>query len=300
MTRRHVLLVAVGVVAISVASVLVRLADEADAPALAIAFYRCGMAAAILVPLGLLRHGDEYRALTRRQWRLAVLSGLALAAHFGTWIPSITLTTIAASAVLVQTTPIWVALLGRFFGERPTRRGLLGVAVALAGTVVISGGGFDAGTRALIGDALALAGAIFGAIYVIFGRNLRQAVSLVTYTGIVYGTAALALGSVMLVSGTPFAGYRPEAWALFVLMTVGPQFLGHTVFNYLLAHMRAVAVSVALLAEPVGATILAFFVLAEVPAPLVLVGGVLVLAGVYIAIKAEARTDAGSASADLA
>src|SRR5207245_898083 len=113
---------------------------------LAIAFYRCAMASVVLVPLGLARHRDEYVRLSKRQWQLALASGVVLSAHFATWISSLSFTTVAASAVLVQTLPLWVAAFGRFIGERPARRALFGMAIALAGTLVIAGGGFDGGS----------------------------------------------------------------------------------------------------------------------------------------------------------
>lgn len=287
MSRRNLALLVLGVAAVSFSSVLVRLATDAGAPALAIAFYRCAFAAAILLPIALVRHRAQLSALPRGRWWVLIGSGAALAAHFATWIPSISLTTIAASAVLVQTTPIWVALLGRFLGERPTRAALLGVGVALAGTLVISGGGFEGGTRAIAGDLLAVAGAVFAAIYVLLGRSLRQELSVTAYTGVVYSVSAAVLAGIMVVARTPFTGFTAEAWLLFALITAGPQFGGHTVFNYLLEHLRASVVAVALLAEPVGATILAFVVLGEAPGALTLVGGAIVLVGVYLAIRAE-------------
>ena len=288
MRRRDLGLLGIGIVAVSFSSVLVRIAGNEDAPAFAIAFYRCAFASVILVPLAWARHRDEVRSLTRRQWGLALLSGLVLSGHLATWIPSISLTTVAASAVLVQTQPVWVALFGRFVGEWTSRLGVAGIGVAIAGTLVISGGGFEAGPRAAAGDLLAIAGALFGAIYVLLGRNLRPSVSLVTYTGIVYTTSAVALAGAMLATRTPFTGFSPKVWGLFVLITLGPQFGGHTVFNYLLGHLRASIVSVALLAEPVGAAILALVLLGEVPAASTLVGGAIVLVGVFVAIRAEA------------
>jgi drug/metabolite transporter (DMT)-like permease len=284
--RRDLFLLVVGVTAVSFSAVLVR---EADAPSFAVAFYRCAMASVILVPLGLLRHRDEYRRLSPRQWRLAVASGVVLAAHFATWISSLSFTTVAASAVLVQTLPLWVAAFGRFVGERPTRRALTGMGIAVVGTAIIAGGGFHGGSRAVVGDLLALAGAIFAAIYVLLGRSLRQELSLVTYSSIVYAAAACVLGLVMLVSGTAFFGYPSETWLMFVLITAGPQFLGHTTFNYLLGHVRASIVAVALLAEPVGATILAWIILDEPPGAATVIGGAVVLIGVYVAIAAESR-----------
>jgi drug/metabolite transporter (DMT)-like permease len=284
--RRDLLLLIVGVTAVSFSAVLVR---EAEAPSIAVAFYRCAMASVVLVPLGLIRHRDEYRRLTPTQWRLALASGVVLSAHFATWISSLSFTTVAASAVLVQTLPLWVAAFGRFVGERPARRALFGMGVAIVGTAIIAGSGFEGGSRAVLGDLLAVAGAIFAAIYVLLGRSLRQQLSLVTYSSIVYAASATVLAVVMAVSGTAFLGYSSKTWLMFVLITAGPQFLGHTTFNYLLGHVRASIVAVALLAEPVGATLLAWVILGESPGIATAIGGAVVLSGVYLAIAAEAR-----------
>jgi drug/metabolite transporter (DMT)-like permease len=284
--RRDLLLLIVGVTAVSFSAVLVR---EADAPSIAVAFYRCAMASVVLVPLGLIRHRDEYRRLTPMQWRLALASGVVLSAHFATWISSLSFTTVAASAVLVQTLPLWVAAFGRFVGEQPSRRALLGMGVAIVGTAIIAGGGFEGGSRAVLGDLLALAGAVFAAIYVLLGRSLRQHLSLVAYSSIVYAASATVLAFVMAVSGTAFLGYPSKTWLMFVLITAGPQFLGHTTFNYLLGHVRASIVAVALLAEPVGATLLAWLILSERPGVATAIGGAVVLLGVYLAIAAESR-----------
>ena len=290
LSRRHGGLLVVGVLAVSFSAVLVRLAD--DTPKLAIAFYRCALAAAVLVPIAFIRHRDEVRALDARQRRLALLSGSFLAAHFATWIPSLSYTSVAASSVLVTTQPLWVALFGRAIGERPSRGMLAGIGVALAGTLVIAGGDVGISGGALWGDALAVAGAIFGAGYVLSGRNLRREISLVPYTATVYATAAAVLAVVLVVSGTPFAGYEPKVWGLFVLITIGPQFLGHTVFNYLLGHLEASVVAVAIMAEPVGATLLAFAIVGEAPSVSEVAGGALILAGVYVAIARGSRPGA--------
>jgi drug/metabolite transporter (DMT)-like permease len=289
-SRRNATLLVVAVLAVSFSAVLVRLAE--DTPKLAIAFYRCAMAAAVLVPLAIVRHGGELRALTGRQRRLALLSGAFLAAHFATWIPSLSFTSVAASSVLVTTQPLWVALFGRVIGERSSRRALLGIGVALAGTLVIAGGDFGSSGRALLGDSLAIAGAVFAAAYVLAGRNLRQEVTVVPYTALVYASAAAILGVVLLVSGTPFAGFEPKVWLLFALITIGPQFLGHTVFNYLLGHLEASVVAIAIMAEPVGATLLALVILGEAPSASAVAGGALILAGVYLAIAGVGRRDA--------
>jgi drug/metabolite transporter (DMT)-like permease len=285
-TRRLALLLALGVVAVSFSAVLVRLAE---APALAIAFYRCAMASAILVPLAAVRHRPALRALPVDQRRWLVWSGVALAAHFATWISSLSFTDVAAAAVLVQTMPIWVALLGPAFGERTPKAAWWGIGVALAGTVVIGGGGFQGEGRALLGDLLATAGAVFAAVYVLIGRRARRSLGVVPYTAVVYAVSGVLLAAAMVVTSTPFTGFPPETWLLFVAITAGPQFLGHSLFNYLLGHVRASTVSIALLGEPVGATVLAMIFLDEVPGAATVVGGAIILVGIYLAIRAEAE-----------
>ena len=287
MRSRHVALLALGVLAVSSSAILIRLAA---APALAVSFYRCAIAAAVLLPVALLRHRSELRTLTRREWLVASISAAALAAHFALWIPSLAYTTVAASTVLVTSSPVWVALLGRLTGrERVSRLGAVGIGVSMLGAAIISGGDVAVSLRAVLGDLLALGGAIAAAVYVLAGRDLRPRISLVAYTGTVYAGAAAALAVAMAATGTPFTGYAPRVWALFAMMTIGPQLLGHTVFNYLLAHVDASSVAIAVTAEPVGASLLALAFLGEAPSATALAGGALILAGIYVALAGQAR-----------
>lgn len=296
-TRRRVgVLLVIGVTAISTSAILVRLAD---APGLAVAFYRCLFASLVLVTWAVWRHRDALRGLTSRQRLLLAASGLALAAHFASWIPAIGLTSVAASVVLVQTSPIWVVILGRLIGERASRGAVAGIAVAFVGTAVIVAGDLGGGEHAVLGDVLALAGAFFGALYLLVGRSVRRTVPVVPYTAVVYSVAAGALAATMLAAGTPFTGYTTEQWTLFVLMTLGPQLGGHTVFNLLLGYASATVVSVALLAEPIGATLLAFAFLDETPGIQTIAGGALILVGIYLAIRAETRTAAELAASPV-
>jgi drug/metabolite transporter (DMT)-like permease len=290
MQRRHVVWLVIGVSAVSTSAILIRAATNVDVPPLTIAFYRCALASAILVPLAVVRHRGELASLSRASRRLLVLSGVALGCHFAAWVSSLSYTSIAASAVLVQTMPVWVALAGPLIGERTSRRGWLGISVALAGTVVIAFGSDAVGAHAnpLLGDALALIGAMFAAAYFVIGRQVRREISFVAYSACVDVVAAACLAAAMLVSGTPFAGFPAEAWVLFAAMTAGPQFLGHTVFNHLLGELRASVVAVALLAEPIGSTLLAVAIFEERPGAAVVVGAAIVLAGVAMTVLAEA------------
>lgn len=289
MSPRRLALLILGVVAVSFSSILIR---WADAPALAVAFYRNAMAAAILLPLALLRHREEFRRLSRRGWAITLLSGGLLAAHFALWIPSLSYTTVAASTVLVTTQPVWVALLGRGVGESASGATLAGIALSVVGAAVISGGDLGLSARAAFGDLLALLGAVAAAGYFLFGRTLRVRLSLLPYVGIVYTTCAVLLAGTMAAAGTPFTGFSPRIWGLFALMALVPQFLGHTVFNFLLAHLRATVVAIAVTGEPVGATLLALAFFGEIPAWTAFAGGAVILAGIYVTVSAQTRRSA--------
>jgi drug/metabolite transporter (DMT)-like permease len=286
MSRRQLALLATGVVAVSFSSILIRLAD---APALSIAFYRNAIAAAILLPLALVRYRDELRSLSTRQWTIAVLAGAFLAVHFALWVPSLEYTTVAASTVLVTTQPVWVALIGRAVGEYVSRRALIGIGLCLVGAAVISGGDLGLSRRAAFGDVLAILGAIMAAAYFLSGRTVRRRLSLVPYVAIAYTTSAIVLAAIVVGAGERFAGFPAQTWLLFVLMAAIPQFLGHTVFNYLLAAVEASVVAIAVTAEPVGSTLLAFAFFGELPRWTAFAGGALILLGIYVTISAQAR-----------
>lgn len=290
MRPRHVALLVLGVVAVSTSAPLIRLAD---APPLAVAFYRNAFAAAALLPFALLRHRRELATLGPRRGGALVLAGAFLAVHFAAWIPSVSLTTVAASTVLVTSQSVWAAVGARvFLGERVRRAAFGGIAVALVGAVIISGADFVLSTRAFAGDMLALIGAITAAGYLLTGRRLRQGLSLAAYAGVVYAVCSIFLLVAALVVGTPLTGFEPEVWLLFALMAAGPQILGHTVFNYLLRDLDATVVAVAIMGEPVGASLLALAIFGEVPPWAAVVGGAVVLAGIYMAVTTQARRPA--------
>jgi drug/metabolite transporter (DMT)-like permease len=280
-------LLVVGVVAVSFSAVLIR---EADAPSLTIALYRNVIATALLLPFALGRHRSELRALTPRQLGLAFAAGAMLALHFATWIPSLSYTTVAASVVLVTTQPVWTALGGRvLYGERLRPRALAGIGLAIGGAALISGGDIAVSGRAAFGDLLATIGAVTAAAYFLIGRNLRQDLSLVPYVTVVYATCSVLLVPAVLVSGSKLTGFPAKTWLLFLLMALVPQIMGHTVFNYLLRYMDATVVAIAIMGEPVGATLLALAFYGEVPPWTATIGGLIVLAGIYVAIAEQGR-----------
>jgi len=277
-----------GVVAVSFSAIFIRLAH---APAVSIAFYRNAFAAALVVPLAVARRRPELRALMGRQRLILTASGGLLAVHFATWIASLSYTTIAASVVLVTASPILVALASSvLFGERVARRAIAGILVGLAGAAIVSGGDLIVvSARAAGGDLLAVAGAVAAAGYFVAGRRLRQDLSLLTYVAAVYATCALLLWPAAVLSGARLTGFPAKTWGLFLLMALVPQMLGHTVFNYLLKDVSATVVAISLMGEPIGSTLLALAFFGETPPWTAVLGGFLLLVGIYVAVTVQGR-----------
>ena len=269
-------------------AVLVRLAES---PAAVTAFWRLAFSVACLVPV-LLYRGDwrEWKSLGMRETSLLAVSGLCLALHFLAWFRSLDFTSVASSTVLVSTHPLFVGLLSaRLLGERPTRREWGGLSLAVAGALAIGWGDFRAGPDPLRGDLLAISAAAFAALYFVAGRSLRGRLGLLAYVVPVYSIAALTCLLYGRSANLQFAGWPAGTWWALVGLAVGPTLLGHTGFNWALRHVRAYVVSVILLFEPLGATLLAILVLgrAELPGVNTFVGGTAILAGVWISIRAR-------------
>ncbi len=281
----------VAVLAVSWAGPLVRFTT---APALAVALWRLIFSVAfIAVVVGARGAVRQALRLRPREWALAVVSGVMLAAHFWSWIASLAYTSVASSVVLVNTQPLMVAVLSAvFLAERPTPRQVMGILVAVAGAAVIGWGDFTRGPAPLLGDGLALAGAVFVAIYYVIGRRLRQRLDLWTYIGVVYGIAALVLlAGVAVHPAVDVVGYAGRDWLVFLALAAGPMMLGHTGVNYALRYIPAYVANLALLGEPVGATLLAWLLpaIAEVPSGQVVTGGALVLAGIALGVTRRRR-----------
>lgn len=289
-----------GILVASTASILIRLAQR-EVSSLVIAAYRLVIATLILLPLMLRSHRAEFLGLQRRQVGLILLSGIFLAFHFASWFSSLQYTSVASSAVLVSTSPLWVAILSPIFiKESPTRTAAVGMLVALAGGVLvglsescaIQGGGmvcpplaqFIQG-KALLGNLLAVGGAITAATYLLVGRWLRSTLSLLVYITTVYGVAAVFLSLFALASGSPLIGFSWMAYLAFFALAIGPQLIGHTSINYGVRHLSAAFVSVALLAEPIGSTLLALLILDETPSLVEILGGLIILVGIALASR---------------
>lgn len=275
-----------GLVAVSTAAVLFRLAE---APALPAAFWRLTFATAMLAPW---RWREVVQAVRDpRVLGLQAVVGLVLAVHFATWFESLHRTSVAASLVLVTFHPVLVAVAGAIWlNERPGGRGIAGIGLALVGVVILAGGrGPDqfAGT-ALSGNLLAFAGAVAMAAYLLAGRHARRRLSTLAWVVPVYGFAAVFLGIGTVANGDAVTGYSLEQWAYFLALAAVPMVLGHTMFNLALGDLPAWTVSTGILAEPPGGTALAVVVLGEVPTVNQVVGGTITLVGLYMVLRRRA------------
>jgi drug/metabolite transporter (DMT)-like permease len=294
----------VGILAASTAALFIRFAQADGVPSLVIAALRLVIASLVLLPVVAWRERGTLQRLTRREWRLALASGVCLGVHFGAWITSLALTSVASSVVLVSTSPLFVAILAALFlRERLTGTILLGLAVTLAGAIVV--GLSDACQpngcppladlvrgQAFFGDLLALLGAAAGALYFSLGRVLRPKLPLLVYIFVTYGAAALVLAGAVLVAGLPVTGYPPSAYMWFLLLALVPQLVGHSAFNWALRYLPVSYVSVMSLGEPVATIAMVAVLFGDVPSATKLLGCGLILAGLAVASRRAAVTAA--------
>lgn len=286
--RSELALLGVGVAAVSTAAPLIR---EAEAPALAIAAWRNLFAVPVLAVVVVVAHRRAVAALDRRQRRLVALSGLFLALHFATWVPSLELTTVASSVALVCSQPVWSAIIARARGRAVSRREWSGIALALAGVLLLTGVDLSVSVRALAGDLLALVGGALAAAYVAVGAEVRRDVPNPVYTLGCYGVAGALLGLLALGGGQSMGGFDGRTWGLLLLMTAGPQLLGHSVFNRVLPVLGSTVVSVSILLEVLGSALLAWLLFDEVPPAAAVPAAVLLLAGLVLVVTDRAPAE---------
>lgn len=277
-----------GVLIVSSASILIRLAMDAGAAAISIAALRLTIAALVLAPFAAALRPAELRGLDRTQWWLAIGAGAFLALHFASWIVSLEYTSVASSVALVTTNPIWIGLGSWLLLREPLSvRMIVAIALALAGSLAIFATDQDAGSTAganpVLGNALAVIGSLAMCGYLLIGRKLRAGVSLLAYVSVVYAVAALFLLLAAVSSGAPVIGISGAAWLLVAALALGPQLLGHSAFNWSLKHFPATVVAIAILGEPIGSTILAWLLLDEQVGAAKLGAMALLLSGIVLA-----------------
>lgn len=274
---------AVATLAVSWAAIIIRLAD---ADPISTAFYRMALSVLLLAPVSIpgLRTGLK-RLAERSDFKWLVASGVVLGLHFAAWITSLKFTSISNSVIIVATQPFFVAAMERLFlKEKITRRALFGMALAFVGMAIIARADLNLGRDHLLGDSLALLGALCAAVYLMFGRKIRQTLDNRHYVFPVYLIASLTLLLFALPLGSPLAGFSGKTWLCFFLLALIPTVLGHTLYNYLLKFIRAHLVAITILGEPIGATVFAAVLFGEYPSAGTYLGGGLILTGIILAL----------------
>ncbi len=284
----------VAIIACSWAAIFIRWAD--DASPLVIAFYRMLIASIFWVPLFWVGHSKSSakpKKLSSKQLKLMVVSGIFLALHFAFWITSLRYTSISSSVFLILTQPIMVAIAAHFFlSERLNRWNLLALLATLIGALLIIGGDINLSSDHLKGDLLALIGAASVGVYFIIARIVRPdkedepGVELFRYLPIVYTTATLTLFVICLIFGESFGPFAKQTWWALIALGIVPTIIGHSLFNWSLKYLPSLPVNIALVGEPIGASVLAFILLSEYPSKGLLIGSIfMVLAVVLVFVK---------------
>lgn len=276
--------IAVAMVSISFASIFIKWCESAP---FVLASYRLGITCLILLPV-LVLTGGHRRILSfgRDEWALVLLSGVALSFHFGLWVVSLSLTLVSTSVILVTSHPIFVAAVSHFLmRERVRKVAAVGIVVAFSGVCLISVNDYATGGSSLLGDLFAFLGGLCAGLYFLSGRMARQRISLVPYVFTVYAISASILLASAVAVGDDVVVTEGRELALFLLLAVVPTIFGHTMFNYALKKVPAHIVSTSVLGEPVGASLMAYALLpGEVPGVWIVVGGALVVAGLYVVL----------------
>lgn len=272
----------IGVISVAMSAIFVKM-TTADAGVTA--FYRMLFSILLMSPVFLYSYLPEIKKLNRRDWVFSAIAGIFLAFHFILWFESLNFTSVASSTVLVTLQPLF-AFAGTyfFFKERLSAKTLISGAVAITGSIVIAYGDFQVRGSALFGDILALIACALITAYLLFGQDVRKRLSLVTYTFIVYGFSTVTLFFYIIVKGASFGPYPKEEWMWFLLLALIPNLLGHTLFNWAVKWVSTNVISIAILFEPVGAAILAYFILGELVSASQIIGGSIVIAGLLFFI----------------
>ncbi|MFW9834620.1 MAG: DMT family transporter [Candidatus Thorarchaeota archaeon] len=253
-----------------------------------IVFWRTLYGSIFMATIGIAR-GDFKKLrqiITRENWFWLAAIGITLSLHFCTWFQSLFMTTVAASVVLVDSSPIFTAILSTLFlGEALRRRSWAGILIALIGAVFLAWGDFGgSGFVALAGDLLALSGALFLALYFIGGRRIAKEMPITVYTTTIYLIAALTTVPICMTFNLNILVFEPTEVVIFLALAIFPTVLGHSVNNYLLTKVPAYVVSSAVLGEPIGAAILAALIFVQIPGITTVVGFIVILFGIALVL----------------
>lgn len=283
------LIVLIGVIFVSFASILTKVSS---APSLVIATYRLGFSSLFLLPYVLKNNIEEIKGISRKDLFICLISGIFLAFHFATWLESIKYTSITSSTVLVNTHPIFIVIGSLLIlKEKVSKKAIMSIIVALIGSTIISLGDSSLGSNIFYGDLLAVLGGFCVAGYMMIGRIVRQRLSVNSYTFIVYSSCTLTLIILSVITNTSLYPYPKTDWVIFLGLAVFCTILGHSIFNWALEYLSPAFVSTAILGEPVFATIWAIFLFKEIPTSWQILGGCIILLGIYMFIRVNESVD---------
>jgi drug/metabolite transporter (DMT)-like permease len=278
--------IGLAVVSVSFSAIFI---SWSTSPFVTIALYRLALATLILAPVAFADRRRPLRSISRTDFALMAGVGVILAAHFTLWIGSLKIesvrVSVASSVILVTSHPLLVGVLSHFALRERLNAGMaLGIALGFSGVVVIAFADAQAASATLIGNLLAFAGGIAAGFYFLAGRRLRQRIPLIGYAFVVYASATAALFVFTIALGESLVplGDVGRELLLFLGMALIPQIGGHTLYNWSLRWVPAPVVSLSLVGEPIGSSLLAWALLNQVPGPAVAVGGALALAGIYL------------------
>lgn len=274
----------VGMLAISFAPILVR---YSDAPVSVQGMYRMLFTLVMMLPFGAKQLGP-IRKVSAKDWLLLVLAGFFLALHFLLWMASLDYTSIASSTIILSLEPVFVMVGAYFlFKGRPGRTALVGMAVALAGVVLVGSGDSGVSKSAVLGDFLSFLGTLAVVVNMLIAKRLLERVPSYLYSLIVFAVTFLCFWGYNLARGIPVTGYPPREWLVFALLAFVPTVLGHMIFNWLLQYVKPTTISMSVLAEPIGASLLGMALFREMVGGFQLAGGALVILGLVLYMRAE-------------
>jgi drug/metabolite transporter (DMT)-like permease len=281
------LALAIGVISVSTSAILVKFSSS---PSGVIAFYRLFLSVLLLLPLFLTRYVAELRLITKRDWIYSMIAGIFLALHFILWFESLNYTSVASSTVLVTLQPLF-AFIGTYFifKEKISFMTIISGVIAIVGSAIISWGDFRISGSALFGDFLALFACALVTVYLMFGQTVRKRLSLITYTFIVYSFSSITLFLYVIIRNESFIPTQSSDWLYFFLLALIPTLLGHSLFNWTLKWISTSTISMAILFEPVGAIILAYYLLDEGLIWSQIIGGLIVIGGISLFVLDERK-----------
>lgn len=269
-------------VGVSCGSIFVRMAE---AEPLAIAVWRMTFATCLVALPAWLTTSSLPRA-GLRPLCAAVAAGGLLALHFATWISSLQFTSVANSVLLVNTAPVFLVALLWLAGQRPAAGTLAGVGLAAVGATILGWPSADEpGT--LLGNLLALAGAVCMAGYLLLAREAQRVLGYLPYVSLAWCSAAAVLWVAVWMGNIPWSGFEARTWWMLAGLALVSQVIGHGGYNWSLRFLPPAVVAIALTGEPIVASVLAWLLLGEVPGSATLAGGVLLMSAIVMVVRSE-------------